>query len=165
MPKWTSDAIDMDMQTTLTFDPTNPEERRLALQIIESLDGLDPAAATPTLPLRELVAVLLDKEKHSDARKQYAGLVALNCPEPTPSTDVVQVMSQTIDAGKDPNKAVGGTHRSLEQTWKSLGGQVYSPMFITTDASGAHSMDPAVAEAVKAYLIDELMALRESLSK
>lgn len=153
----------MDMQTTITFNPLDLQERDSIRHLLDVLDSAAPTVEDSPMPLDELVAVLLDKEKYGHTRKSYAGLVALNSPEATPGPDVMKIVASTLEEGKDTNKAVGGAHRSLEQSWKSLGGQAYSPVFIRTDASGAHSMDPDVAEAVKGYLVDELLALRKQL--
>lgn len=151
------------MNITLSLNPTDPSDLRAARSVLDALESIESPESGDVVPLDQIVRALLDKDTYGFGRLGYAGLVALNAPDPTPAADVLQHFIDNGTAGKDPNKAIGGTHRSLEKTWRAIGGSAYSPMFISNDKSGAHCMTPEVGDAVRDYLRDDLLELKQQL--
>lgn len=137
------------MNLTMCFDPADPTDLLTVRALLDALDGLDnPVDASEPMPLEHIVRELLAKDRYGRGRLRYAALVARKAPNPATADEVLDHFTKNVSDGKNPHKAIGGTHRSLEKTWKVLGGQAYSPAFIVTDKSGGHSMAPKVAAAV-----------------
>lgn len=140
------------------FDPADPTDLLMARVLLDSLD--EPGDVAEPLALDELVRELLAKDRYGPGRLGYAALVAQKAPNPATSEEVLDHFAKNVSDGKDPHKAIGGTHKGLEWTWKILGGHAYSAAFIVTDKSGGHSMTREVADAVlHAYSREDLIAL------
>lgn len=132
---------------TITFNPSDPRDVALAAEHVARFADT-PAqlpAATATEPkdgaklLRDRVTALV--RGYGEGRHRYLRLIASASPEPARYAD--------IEALFDSPKAIGGTHSSIERSWRSMGAE---GAIIDTDMHGNSRMDPAIARVVLAVL-------------
>ena len=121
---------------TITFEPNDPAD------LAETRRLLDLLAAGPVAPrvdgddeMRQRVARLL--RGYGEGRRNYLRLIAQSSPE--------RARYDQIAALFDSPKGIGGTHASIEKTWRGLGG---AGKFIDTDRNGDSRIDPVLAALV-----------------
>jgi hypothetical protein len=145
------------MNMTLTLDPTDRRERDLAMEMLRALgEGSSnrPPKATAaksrsveSKSVTEICRELLDADEYGRTRLQIVRAIAEASPKPSPR-EAVYGVAEEISPDKDPGRVVGGLHKSLETSWKRLGGP---GVFFRTQRTG-FVMDSDVAKAVLGVL-------------
>ena len=119
---------------TITFDPDDPRDLAAAQRHLARFTrGASPA--TPDDELRERVTALI--RGYGKGRLSYLRLIAEASPEAAPYRD--------IEALFDSPKAIGGTHSSIERSWRGMGA---TTDIIETDMNGSSKMAPDLARLV-----------------
>lgn len=123
-------------QITISFDPREPDDVAEAQHLIEQLaNGSDRRPADDPEALRERVISLV--QGYGEGRTEYLRLIA----QASPARATYQEIRKLFD---NP-KGIGGTHGSIEKSWRRMGGR---GKFIDTDHNGDSLMEPYLAELV-----------------
>ncbi|MCU1372361.1 MAG: hypothetical protein JWO77_3555 [Ilumatobacteraceae bacterium] len=129
------------MQITMTLNPEDPTELASSIAFLQRLTN--PTSGQDDVEVvRGRVRSLL--RGYGSGRLNYVRLIAERAPERVPVDEVVALF--------DSPKAIGGTHSSIERSWRSSGG---SGMFIETDRHGDSRMDANLA-AIALEVLAEL---------
>jgi hypothetical protein len=129
---------------TLTLNPDLEADITHARAILDRLSSAVPAYADPDPSVvRERVIALL--RGYGEKRTEYIRHVAQAAPGWATQADLIAVVGSA--------KAIGGTHSAIERAWRAKG---TTTTFISTDANGDASMDPALADIVLAVLHDRV---------
>jgi len=125
---------------TLTFDPTSPPELAEALRTLRLLSQApEQSPSEPTsldeATLHERITALI--AGYGEGRRSYLGAVAEASPNAAPYAELAALF--------DSPKAIGGTHSSIERSWRGMGA---STDLIHTGLNGNSSMPPEAAAMV-----------------
>ncbi|GIF20550.1 hypothetical protein BJ973_001544 [Actinoplanes tereljensis] len=128
---------------TITFNPDLEGDIEEARSILDRLS--EGRADNPTDPevLREKIIALL--RGYGEKRTDYIRQVAQAAPGSAAFADIIAIIGSA--------KAIGGTHSAIERAWRAKG---MTTTFISTDANGDASMDPALADIVLNVLHDRV---------
>jgi hypothetical protein len=127
------------MNVTVTVDPDDPADLARAQRLLERL-GVPPST-TPEEDLRERVRSIL--RGYGTGRLSYVKTIAEASPTRVPVDRLLALFESP--------KAIGGTHSSIERSWRALGG---TGMFIDTDRQGNSRMEPALAQVALEVLTE-----------
>jgi hypothetical protein len=129
------------MNISVSVNPNDPADLAAA---IDFLSRLLEAPDTPSddSAVRDRVRAIL--RGYGAGRLDYVRLIAEAAPDRVPVDRIVALF-------KSP-KAVGGTHSSIERSWRAAGG---TGMFIETDRHGDSRMDAELA-AIALEVLAEL---------
>jgi hypothetical protein len=148
------------MNLTLTLDSADPQDCELAFELLRSLReyGRRAPATTPPQepfdavtrrPIIDICRELLDSSEYGGTRLQIVQAIAEG--SPLVRREEIYGLAMKISPDKDPGRVVGGLHKSLETSWKRLGGP---GVFFSTTKAGFW-MDRATADAVLSVLVSE----------
>jgi hypothetical protein len=126
---------------TITFDPALAGEVDQARSILDRLAATDAEASAGPSVIREKVVALL--RGYGEKRTAYIREVARAAPGAASFADLIAIVGSA--------KAIGGTHSAIERAWRAKG---MATTFISTDAAGDATMDPALADIVLGVLHD-----------
>src|SRR5947209_6517279 len=114
------------MQTTIAVDIEDPDDIQLAITTLKRLlPDPDPAAAPD---LGAIVGTLADPNKYGLGRLGYLAAVA------EAGDQGATVDSLLHDHFSGNHQAFGGTHASIEKTWRNKGGEAFAPKLIDDTA-------------------------------
>ena len=133
------------MQVTLTFDPSEPEDVQAAEEAVRRLGAQLADSPAPMVvvgdrdddvALRHAVDAVLFSKTYGENRLGYLRRVA-----------------EAGEGGVDPRELLeehfggnsrrfGGTHSSIERTWRSAGGLRFARQLVDENARGQHVMLP-----------------------
>lgn len=119
---------------TITFDPDDPRDVAAAQRHLARFTG-DASPHTPGDELRQRITALV--KGYGKGRLSYLRLIAEASPNAADYRD--------IEALFDSPKAIGGTHSSIERSWRRMGA---AADLIETDVNGSSKMAPDLARLV-----------------
>lgn len=126
------------MQINFTLNTTDRNELEEAIAFLElCLSGL--ALPDPD-DLMSIVRTLL-ADTYGPGRLGYVRLVADAGDQGASAAEVAAHFGGN-------GRSIGGTHASLEQSWRGLGGEQFFDEFIHTDNDGSHHMHSLLRAAV-----------------
>ena len=150
------------MHATLTFDPTDPRDIATTRSVLDSLAASSPtspsrgtASATSNGPaagmadddLKRIIAAIADGHTYGKNRRGYLrGLAEAGAA----GIDIGEWKSTHFE---DSHQKYGGTHSSIEKSWRALGGESFAPELIWEQA-GRQFMVSEARELVLAYTAD-----------
>lgn len=138
------------MNLTLTLDPTDPVEIREAMRTLEQL--LPPADPD----LARIIGAVANR-KYGLARLGYLGSVA------DAGDQGVLIDTLMKDHFGGIYQSYGGTHASIEKTWRSQGGEAFAPSLIDSTADGRQVMIAAARDLVLTCI--DLQRIRDELAR
>lgn len=125
------------MEITLCIDPGNADDLEEASALLDHLhDRISPPDPGDLVSIVRSLMV-----GYGRGRLGYIELVA-DAGDGGAPADVVAAHF----GGK--GRSIGGTHASIEKSWRALGGEEFFPKFIETDDNGTHKMNPLLRSAV-----------------
>lgn len=132
------------MNITLTIDPNDPADLDDASATIDAFrDRLSPPDPQDLVAIvRQLMA------GYGEGRTGYIRLVA-------DAGDAGASQSAVAAHFGGDGHAIGGTHSSVERSWKALGGLNFGDQLIETAADGSHKM-PKVFRLAVNQVVQEL---------
>lgn len=135
----------MSTTISITLNPNNPSDLAEARALLDRLEGT-ATGSTPDDDVRQQVTAII--RGYGKGRLDYLRAVAEASPGRASYDDVAKLFENP--------KGIGGTHSSIEKSWRAMGG---SGKFIDTDRNGDSLMDPALAEIVL-ELLDDAQAVK-----
>lgn len=111
---------------------------------IDVLEHLKARASAPAPDIDKIIGAVADPYKYGEGRLGYMADVAVAGDS---GAEISKLMEGHFD-GK--YQKMGGTHSSIEKTWRAQGGLAIAPMLIEDSADGSrHVMIPEARERVK----------------
>lgn len=131
------------MQATITFDPTDANELERARTLMRTIAGSsslasDSDAPRPTMAgktdkageaaLERIIATIADAETYGINRRGYLRGLA------EAGDEGIDVQDWRRNHFRGSHQRYGGTHSSIEKSWKALGGDQFAPELISEQA-------------------------------